>query len=161
MHDIVIVLMGSDLSMICFFYISGPLLYYDEGMNATVVIGIVSFGFGCASQYTPGYYARVNQVLPWITDVINTSDKCPPPVTSTKSFKDKSSTQSSISSSASPTLDSVSSKLLTNSLKNLQHLLILFLVSRMQVVSYCCYLIFCIFIVRIFSNQQKSSLIIL
>ena len=131
--------------MVCLLNISGPLLYYDKGMNATVVIGVVSFGFGCASPNTPGYYARVNQVLPWITDVINNSDKCPPPKTSTTSFKDKSSTQSSISSSASPTLDSVFGKLLTNSLKNVQDLCILFLFP-----SY-----------RILSNQQGFSLITL
>ena len=104
-------------------------------MNATVVIGVVSFGFGCASQNTPGYYARVNQVLPWIADVINNSEKCPLIKTSTESFTRSSSRHSSISSSASPTLDSVSSKLLTNSFKKGQDLFMLFLVSRIQLVS--------------------------
>ena len=130
-----LVLVGSNWLMVCFLNISGPLLYYDKRMNATVVIGVVSFGFGCASQNTPGYYARVNQVIPWITDVIKNSDKCPLIKTSTESFKRTSSRHSSISSSASPTLNTVSSTLLNNSFKKVQDLFMLFLVSRIQLVS--------------------------
>ena len=36
----------------------------------TTVLGIVSYGSGCAEKYQFGYYSRVNQVLPWIWNVI-------------------------------------------------------------------------------------------
>ena len=79
-----------------------------------VVIGVVSFGFGCASRDTPGYYARVNQVLPWINDVIDNSSACPPLRVSTKGFERNSSKDSSITSSAPPTWGSVSDSDLVN-----------------------------------------------
>ena len=79
-----------------------------------VVIGIVSFGFGCASRNTPGYYARVNQVLPWINDVIGNSSACPPLKISTKGFERDSSRYSSITSSAPPNWGSVLDKIMVN-----------------------------------------------
>ena len=96
------------------FYLSGPLRYYDERIKAVVVIGVVSFGFGCASRNTPGYYARVNQVLPWINDVIKNSSACPPLKFTTTGFERNSSRDSSITSSAPPTWGSVSDKDLVN-----------------------------------------------
>ena len=56
--------------------ISGPLLYKDKETNTTVVAGIVSWGFDCATPGKPGFYARVNQVLPWITETIQKKSKC-------------------------------------------------------------------------------------
>ena len=58
--------------------ILGPLLYKDKEAGKTMIIGIVSFGFACASPDKPGYYSRVNQVLPWINDVIRKNSTCPP-----------------------------------------------------------------------------------
>ena len=58
--------------------ILGPLLYKDKETGNTMIIGIVSFGFACASPDKPGYYSRVNQVLPWINDVIRKNSTCPP-----------------------------------------------------------------------------------
>ena len=82
-----------------------------------IVVGVVSFGFGCATRNTPGYYARVNQVLPWINDVIKNSNACPPIKVSTKGFERNSSRDSSITSSAPTTWSSVSDKVLVNFLK--------------------------------------------
>ena len=58
--------------------ILGPLLYKQKETGNTMVIGIVSFGFACASPDKPGYYSRVNQVLPWIKDVMSNGSTCPP-----------------------------------------------------------------------------------
>ena len=56
---------------------TGPLLYKDNYTNATIVIGIVDLGIDCATPHEPGYYARVNQVLPWINAVIDNDRVCP------------------------------------------------------------------------------------
>merc|ERR1712051_1156828 len=44
----------------------GPLTVVEEGVY--VVIGVVSYGFGCAAENHPGVYARVNNYLKWIVD---------------------------------------------------------------------------------------------
>lgn len=40
----------------------GPLFYKDT------LVGVVSWGYGCAKPSYPGVYARVAAVLPWITE---------------------------------------------------------------------------------------------
>ena len=42
----------------------GPLVCYQGG--AAVVVGVVSWGKGCALQNFPGVYARTSPVLNWI-----------------------------------------------------------------------------------------------
>ena len=42
----------------------GPLTYKDGG-RATVV-GVVSWGIGCAEKGNPGVYSRVTKVMNWI-----------------------------------------------------------------------------------------------
>ena len=46
------------------YLVLGPLTYNDGG-RATLV-GVVSWGIGCALATHPGVYARVTEVLPWI-----------------------------------------------------------------------------------------------
>ena len=63
--------------VVCNNVIVGPLLIKNG--NIMEVVGVVSFGFHCAATNRPGYYARVNQVLPWIGHVLMNSgtDTCP------------------------------------------------------------------------------------
>ncbi|CAL4193191.1 unnamed protein product, partial [Meganyctiphanes norvegica] len=48
----------------------GPLSVKDNEKH--VQIGLVSFGFGCASKGNPGVYARVCKFLPWIENIVGT-----------------------------------------------------------------------------------------
>eukprot|EP00091_Calanus_sinicus_P001430 TRINITY_DN11413_c0_g1_i1.p1 TRINITY_DN11413_c0_g1~~TRINITY_DN11413_c0_g1_i1.p1 ORF type:complete len:102 (-),score=14.68 TRINITY_DN11413_c0_g1_i1:29-334(-) len=47
----------------------GPLLTWEPGHYYSV-IGVVSWGVGCADPDYPGVYARVTEVLPWIQKLI-------------------------------------------------------------------------------------------
>jgi len=49
----------------------GPLFYYNDDDQATI-IGITSYGEGCARPKTPGVYTRVAYYLGWIQDKIST-----------------------------------------------------------------------------------------
>ena len=44
----------------------GPLMAYEGGGRYFSVIGIVSWGFGCALEDAPGVYSRVTDQLDWI-----------------------------------------------------------------------------------------------
>ena len=58
------------------FIILGPLLHQRKDTGAWEVLGIVSFGVGCAKLEHPGYYARVNQVVPWIRNILSNGTTC-------------------------------------------------------------------------------------
>ena len=52
----------------------GPLMTKDG--NSFSVIGVVSWGIGCARNDAPGVYSRVTQQLGWVQARI-TGDTCP------------------------------------------------------------------------------------
>jgi len=52
----------------CYGDSGGPLQVYPESECLFQVIGIVSFGRGCALYQIPGVYTRVSYYLPWIED---------------------------------------------------------------------------------------------
>ena len=46
----------------------GPLTFYNKTTEKTTIVGVVSWGYGCASKNNYGVYARLSQVLPWIKE---------------------------------------------------------------------------------------------
>lgn len=51
-------------------YIGGPLVALAESNDEKpTLVGIVSWGFGCAKPYYPGIYSRVSAVREWIYSV--------------------------------------------------------------------------------------------
>ena len=53
----------------------GPMVMVDSN-NSTVLVGIISAGYGCASAEYPGVYTRVSSYMDWIRD--KTSFTIPP-----------------------------------------------------------------------------------
>jgi len=55
----------------------GPLTFEENG--TTDLVGVVSFGVGCALESHYGVYARITEVLPWIMEqgVQENEDRCP------------------------------------------------------------------------------------
>lgn len=49
----------------------GPLVYQEDGQN--YLLGVVSWGNGCAKEGYPGIYTDVGQFLPWINAVITSN----------------------------------------------------------------------------------------
>ena len=57
----------------------GPLIYKDNSTGTKVfrIIAVVSWGFGCAQEGHPGYYAPVFPQLDWIKSIMKETEKCP------------------------------------------------------------------------------------
>lgn len=47
----------------------GPLVCFDEQSRIRKLVGVTSFGEGCAHPEYPGVYARVQAVRPWIQEI--------------------------------------------------------------------------------------------
>ena len=47
---------------------SGPLIVNEDGKYT--LVGVVSWGYGCAMEGYPGVYARVSSVMPWIKEIV-------------------------------------------------------------------------------------------
>jgi trypsin len=54
----------------------GPLTYTTGTPAKTYIVGIVSWGIGCAQAGNPGVYSRVTHVLPWINEQMTTANNC-------------------------------------------------------------------------------------
>ena len=52
------------------------MLYRQHLTGRWVILGVVSFGYECATYGNPGYYARVNRVVPWIRTVLRNTTPC-------------------------------------------------------------------------------------
>ena len=103
----------AQLSHCCIYILLGPLTTNDtHGM--TILIGVASWGWGCGRPQSPGVYARVSSVLPWIDEYMKADDECILPAgsntisnyltSSTNSIYSKSTTSSTYLSKISAVL---------------------------------------------------------
>merc|ERR1719474_2217981 len=65
---------------------SGGPLTTKQGENH-VLIGVVSWGYGCAEKYYPGVYARTESQLDWIEKTLLPTPKLPTQIWRAKSVR--------------------------------------------------------------------------
>ena len=71
----------------------GPLVTTDQNNNqAATLIGVVSWGFGCAEADSLGVYSEVSHFLDWLLANMPSLSTCPPPALSTWSVPPLSQT---------------------------------------------------------------------
>ena len=49
------------------FILAGPITHTKDGQ--TTLVGVVSWGYGCAQVGSPGIYARVSRQIEWIRNI--------------------------------------------------------------------------------------------
>ena len=49
------------------FVLVGPITHTEDGQ--TTLVGLVSWGYGCAQVGSPGIYARVSRQIEWIKNI--------------------------------------------------------------------------------------------
>lgn len=56
----------------------GPLVTRGRGDSSDVLVGVVSWGFGCAHKSFPGVYSRVSSAYDWIKEQVCSKSSSPP-----------------------------------------------------------------------------------
>ncbi|KAF2889801.1 hypothetical protein ILUMI_16372 [Ignelater luminosus] len=59
----------------CQYDSGGPILWYDYSTRRLHLVGLISYGIGCAS-YLPGVNTRVTSYLAWIASVTSDAEYC-------------------------------------------------------------------------------------
>jgi hypothetical protein len=56
---------------VCFCFGPGPLTHHNRASGKTSLVGVVSWGEGCAIAGKPGVYARITKVMCWLSQHVD------------------------------------------------------------------------------------------